>query len=745
MAVWCLALFASMGARAQMSTPASGSVSPTGAFTYSIPIRIPPGTAGVQPSLALNYSSQSGNGIAGMGWNLSGLSVITRCAATLATDGVRGGVNLDANDKLCLDGQRLIVQSGTYGQPGAVYFTEIFNGSRITQIGTTPTLVWRAPSPSYTNYPLTVSYSTATMGNMASQPKSSTGNQKTTFASSNNDIEFRVETKSGELMEYARADLAASPTLPTRMWLLVRVVDSHGNYWTVDYARNSGVGEYLPTAFNYTANTVTSLAAYNKVELIYETRPDTSVAYLGGLAVSNTQRLKTIRTWATPSAGGAMQAVTEYRLTYGTSVGTGRSLLQSVQEFAADGTALNPITFTYNTAAPSFIDNSYNAFGQSDAAGWNSGWRYWAGDVNGDGRTDIITRDGNGTLGIMQGSPSGLSWLGGGTATGLSDAAGWNDGLRWWAMDVDGDGKTDIVSRAGDGTFYLFKSTDSGFAAPVVAIPASAGLSDAGGWNSGVRFFVMDVNGDGRKDLVTRASNGTLGVYLSNGSGFTFAGSTATPYVDPGWNGVERIYVGDFDGDGKDDLAFRVSEGVIGVWLSNGTGFVQTFGVATGIPDSYGTVNRVFVADVNGDGKSDLIIRDSSGAITVWLSTGKGFVQTGSVSSSYTDLVAVDSVNPDGVPVTTYVPGTGVTSSRFFVTDFNGDGRADLIIRQPSGPYELWQSTGTSFVNVGTVNLGGYTDIAGWSSGYRYWGSDATGDGKGGMIARDGAGGGPHS
>ena len=69
------------------------SVNTLGGAAYVIPLQAPPGTGGIEPKLALSYSSQSGNGLLGVGWGLSGLSAITRCARTLAQDSINGGVN----------------------------------------------------------------------------------------------------------------------------------------------------------------------------------------------------------------------------------------------------------------------------------------------------------------------------------------------------------------------------------------------------------------------------------------------------------------------------------------------------------------------------------------------------------------------------------------------------------------------------------------------------------------------------
>ena len=75
-------------------------VAPNGSFMYSYPIKTPPGTNGIGPSLSLVYNSSMGNGILGMGWSLGGLSVIVRDPSY--------GINFNENDHYIYNGQKLI-------------------------------------------------------------------------------------------------------------------------------------------------------------------------------------------------------------------------------------------------------------------------------------------------------------------------------------------------------------------------------------------------------------------------------------------------------------------------------------------------------------------------------------------------------------------------------------------------------------------------------------------------------------
>lgn len=115
------------------SIPGSYSVNPSGAATYSIPIATPKGINGLKPKIAINYNSRGRDGVLGYRWNLSGISLITRGTKSLLQDGDINSVSFNNNsDRFFLNGKRLICTSGTYGDAGSEYRTEIDNLSKIT-------------------------------------------------------------------------------------------------------------------------------------------------------------------------------------------------------------------------------------------------------------------------------------------------------------------------------------------------------------------------------------------------------------------------------------------------------------------------------------------------------------------------------------------------------------------------------------------------------------------------------------
>lgn len=119
-------------------TEGYASVSLTGGAQYNIPIKVPEGLNGVTPEINLFYNSQNGNGVAGYGWELTGVSSISRIPSTKYHNNTIDAVDLDNLDRFALDGQRLILKSGIYGNNGATYQTERYSNIKVTSYGATP-------------------------------------------------------------------------------------------------------------------------------------------------------------------------------------------------------------------------------------------------------------------------------------------------------------------------------------------------------------------------------------------------------------------------------------------------------------------------------------------------------------------------------------------------------------------------------------------------------------------------------
>jgi hypothetical protein len=129
-----------------------------------------------------------------------------------------------------------------------------------------------------------------------------------------------------------------------------------------------------------------------------------------------------------------------------------------------------------------------------------------------------------------------------------------------------------------------------------------------------------DFNGDGMSDILWRNSDGTVGLWLMNGTQFTPSSFGVLPLS---WTIVGQR---DFNGDGKGDILWRNADGTVGLWLMNGTQVVSTtsFGI---LPTSWTIVGT---GDFNGDGKSDILWRNSDGTVGLWFMNGTQVVSTSS-------------------------------------------------------------------------------------------------------------------
>ncbi len=289
-------------------------VTATGAATYQIPIFVSPGTAGVQPQIALVYSSQGGNSMLGVGWGLSGLSAITRIGKTIFNDGEKAGVNLDSEDRFALDGNRLVCVSGTYGASPSVYRTETDAFLRVTAYGTAGT------GPSY----------------------------------------FIAETKDGMTLTYGGTSdsrIEAPEESTSLMWRLNKAEDANGNY--IEYEHDETNGESYIAQINYTKNTTAGIDNYNSIKFFYEYRLDKNTVYVAGSAIPQTRLLRKIK------CESENNIVREYYFTYSMDRYTH---LNEIIEKGEDGTPFNSTIVSWGSAtsqvatANSFDNDEPNRF-----------------------------------------------------------------------------------------------------------------------------------------------------------------------------------------------------------------------------------------------------------------------------------------------------------------------------------------------------------------------------------------------
>jgi Peptidase family M23/FG-GAP-like repeat len=347
-------------------------------------------------------------------------------------------------------------------------------------------------------------------------------------------------------------------------------------------------------------------------------------------------------------------------------------------------------------------------------------------DINGDGKADLC---GRGTAGFMCHLADGTGGLGPEKLLlALSNANGWADPFNYATMrmgDIDGDGKADLCARHDQG-IACWTSKNS----PLSTVIEGPKWSDASGWNQ-TRFAstirLLDFDGDGREDICGRNSEGIV-CHRSIEGGF------GAEIVGPRW--ADRIgftfakyystlRTGDVNGDGKDDLCVRGGLGMV-CTLSTGTGFAPAFdGPQWSDAAGWGSFpyyNSIQLADVNGDSKADLCAR-SAANLMCHLSTGQGF-------------------GPQ-IVVAPLSDAFGWADPANFLTlrtgDIDGDGAADLCVRADLGVrcYSMKQNT------FQTIAGPGWSDAAGFGAASYYETirmGDIDGDGRFEMCARGGLG-----
>ena len=262
----------------------------------------------------------------------------------------------------------------------------------------------------------------------------------------------------------------------------------------------------------------------------------------------------------------------------------------------------------------------------------------------------------------------------------------YNDGWRVnmhprFMADVNGDGRDDIVGFSSSGVDGSFATSANTFTAPQRWVNS---FSYDGGWRVDMHpRFMADVNGDGREDIVAFGPT-AVSVSLATGHGFGPAEGWVAGYgYDGGWRvDMHPRFMADVNGDGRDDI---VGFGGNGVSVALAT-TANTFSSPTMWSGAYGydggwrvDMHPRFMADVNGDGRDDIVGFSSSG-VDVSLAT-----------SANTFTAPQRWVNGYG-----YDDGWRVNMHLRMMADVNGDGKDDFVAFGSTGVF-VGQSTGTSF------------------------------------------------
>ncbi|MEV6207282.1 FG-GAP-like repeat-containing protein [Kitasatospora sp. NPDC051914] len=351
-----------------------------------------------------------------------------------------------------------------------------------------------------------------------------------------------------------------------------------------------------------------------------------------------------------------------------------------------------------------------------------SGWGIYdqivgASDVDGDGLGDVLTRTLAGELWFHKGAGSATAPL----KARVKVGTGWNAyNVITGPDDWDGDGLSDLLARDRDGVQYWFKSTGGGhFAAPEYfgdgyefnRFIVGAGTTQLYGKSQNVMtqtdgtLVKYEALADGtyrtpptgvgteprgsRNTYATGLNSHNHAIYVQNiGSDLYIRGKK----VSSTWNYNLMVGPGDLTGDGKGDLLSRDAAGVL--WLHPGDGAVYPrLGTPIKVSSGWNAYNALVGAgDYSGDGRPDLLARDTSGRLFLFKGTG-----TSTAPFAAREQVAT---------------GWDVYDMLIAPGDIDGDSKGDVLARVKNGDMYRYSSTG----NAGTATFAARVKFgAGWN------------------------------
>lgn len=713
-----------------------------GSAVYSMPITSPPGTNGLEPQLSIEYNSHHENGLLGVGWQIAGVSKISRVAKTVAQDGEKGSISYTNSDRFALDGHRLIAvkskngdllinpaqRDSHYGKDGTEYRTELETWTQVISKGDCD------GGPCY----------------------------------------FTARLRDGSEMvlgsPVAAKQIKLSGKSRVRVWPVSKVSDRNGNYLEVNYYLAPYGFSYQIQQISYTGNEQAGLRPQRFLRFSYDNRPDVIRKWQADYYFETKVRLKSIETFVDLDGDGnnpyaAKNLVKKYQLEYQVGKASGYSQLKGVKECDAAGTCLPETKFQYQRDQP--MDGTFTivypkkAGFQASLGETKGGAHLITADFNGDGKMDFLRQSNNKEdTGFKVYLSEGNGSFAGFDATGLKPP-GQSPILRYdkdaahlIPGDFNGDGLADLLrqekSSNGNKTFQVLFSSGAtagnNFSFQAVT-PTGGGYGNLS-YAPGALIIPGDYNGDGKTDFIRQERGGwaldtfnSFNIYLSIGDGFfhilTPPGSIFQDSLrsEQGANIIPL----DYNGDGITDF-LRQEKGAwdddlinsFNIYLADGKGSFKHY---TPIGDwmySYGLRYDpgalLIPGDFNGDGQVDIIRQEKGQAFNadkfasfniLYASGPKTFYRYNyQEGDAYQDLLRFEQ------------------GANLIVGDYNGDGRSDFI-RQVKGQwgnstsntFNLYLSNGFGTSNILTPNAAPYQDSLRLEQGANIITGDFNGDG----------------